>query len=147
MSLPAGYSPVHNDFVPRPIADGPSGAELEAMAHAAFRRLPDPFRNYLRDIHVRVREFADDETLRSVGLDDPWTLTGLYHGRPLDEQSIWSSGDMPPVITLYRSPLLGEWRSTGVKLLDLVTHVVVHEVGHHFGLSDADMHALERDAH
>jgi predicted Zn-dependent protease with MMP-like domain len=79
-------------------------------------------------------------------MDDPWGLTGLYHGRPISEQSIWSSGDLPPVISLYRQPLLEEWTETGVSLDDLVTHVVVHEVGHHFGLSDDEIYAIEDDA-
>lgn len=116
------------------------------MAHKAFTRIPEPFAEHLHDIVVRVEDFAERETLDALGIDSEWSLSGLYHGRPLDEQSIWSSGDMPPVITLYRMPLLAEWRQTGVSLEDLVTHVVIHEVGHHFGLSDAEMAALERQA-
>ncbi len=119
---------------------------FEVMARKAFARIPAPFADYLQDIVVRVEDFADDETLDALGLESAWGLSGLYHGRPLDEQSQWSSGDLPPVITLYRMPLLAEWRATGVRLEDLVAHVVIHEVGHHFGLSDADMAALERDA-
>lgn len=121
----------------------PSAAELEALARAAFARIPEPFASHLGEVAVRVEDFADDETLDALGIDDPWELTGLYHGRPMDEQSVWSSGELPPVITLYRLPLLGEWVETGVELADLVNHVVVHEVGHHFGLSDDDMHRLE----
>ncbi|MEO6091443.1 MAG: metallopeptidase family protein [Novosphingobium sp.] len=121
----------------------PGAADLEALAHSAFARIPEPFAAHLADIVVRVEDFADDATLRTMGIDDPWQLSGLYHGRPLDEQSVWSSGDLPPVITLYRMPLLKEWNETEVTLEDLVNHVVVHEVGHHFGLSDEDMHALE----
>ena len=93
---------------------------------------------------MHVQEFADAETLAAVGLQDPFQLTGLYHGRPMSEESVWSSGQFPPRITLYRQPLLAEWRATGVRLDDLVTHVVIHEVGHHFGLSDEEMHALEQ---
>jgi predicted Zn-dependent protease with MMP-like domain len=91
----------------------------------------------------RVEEFADDETLQAMGIENPWELTGLYHGRPLSEQSIWSAGDLPPMISLFRCPLLNEWVETGVTLEELVTHVIVHEVGHHFGLSDAEMEAIE----
>jgi len=123
----------------------PDAHRLEAMAHAAFARIPEPFARHLRDIVVKVEEFADEETLDALGLDSKWGLSGLYHGRPLGEQSIWSSGDMPPVITLYRRPLLEEAAATGVPLDQLVAHVVIHEVGHHFGLSDEDMAALERD--
>jgi len=121
----------------------PDSALFERLARNALASLPQPFRDHLSDIVIRVEEFADRETLDALGLADAWELTGLYHGRPLSEQSVWATGDMPPVITLYRAPLLREWRATGVGLEDLITHVVVHEVGHHFGLSDADMHRIE----
>jgi predicted Zn-dependent protease with MMP-like domain len=124
-------------------SDIPDAAAFERLAQAAMARLPRPFREHVGDVVVRVEEFADRETLDALGIADRWELTGLYHGRPLGEQSIWATGDMPPMITLYRAPLLREWRETGVALEDLVTHVVVHEVGHHFGLSDEDMHRIE----
>jgi len=124
----------------------PDGAIIEALTRNAIASLPQPFTDYLTDIVVRVEEFAENEILRDLGIDDPWDLTGLYQGRPLSEQSIWASGDMPPQITLFRMPLLNEWIETGVKLEDLVTHVLIHEVGHHFGLSDADMEAIEAAA-
>lgn len=123
----------------------PDATTFERLAREAVRRLPQMFRDHLADVVVRVEDFADDEALRAVGLDNPWELTGLYQGRPLSEQSIWSSGDLPPVISLFRRPLLQEWRETGVELEDLVTHVIVHEVGHHFGLSDEEMEAIEDD--
>lgn len=119
---------------------------FEKMAHKAFALIPEPFAGHLRDIIVKVEDFADRETLDALGIESRWGLSGLYHGRPLDKRSIWSTGDLPPVITLYRMPLLAEWRATGVDLEDLVRHVVIHEVGHHFGLSDAEMAALERQA-
>lgn len=123
----------------------PDAAALEALALAAFARIPEPFAQHLAGIRVTVAEFADEATLSALGLEDAWELTGLYHGRSMDQESVWSSGEMPPVITLYRQPLLAEWCETGVALADLVTHVVVHEVGHHFGLSDEQMHALEHE--
>jgi predicted Zn-dependent protease with MMP-like domain len=123
----------------------PDAATFDRLAQAAIARLPELFREHLDDVVVRVEEFADAETLAALGIDDRWDLTGLYHGRPVGEQSIWSTGELPPVITLYRQPLLAEWRETGVELADLVTHVIVHEVGHHFGLSDEEMHAIEDD--
>jgi predicted Zn-dependent protease with MMP-like domain len=121
----------------------PDTETFERLAREALDRLPAPFVEHLQDIVIRVEDFADDETLDTMGLDDAWDLTGLYHGRPLSEQSVWATGDMPPTVTLYRQPLLREWRETGVDLADLVNHVVVHEIGHHFGLSDEDMHCLE----
>ena len=120
-------------------------ATFDRLAHAAIRRLPALFREHLDGVVVRIEEFADAETLHSLGLHDRWELTGLYQGRPLGEQSIWNTGELPPIISLYRQPLLAEWRDTGVELEDLVTHVIVHEVGHHFGLSDEEMAAIEDD--
>jgi len=124
----------------------PDPAAFEALAHAAFSRIPEPFAKHLAGIRVTVEEFADERTLKVLGLEDAWELSGLYHGRSMDQESVWSSGELPPVITLYRQPLLAEWCETGVTLDDLVTHVVIHEVGHHFGLSDEEMHALEAQA-
>lgn len=121
----------------------PDTATFECLARKAMAALPAPFREYLDGVILRIEEFADDETLDALGIDDRWGLTGLYHGRPVGEQSIWDTGELPPVIALYRQPLLREWRETGVDLTALITHVVVHEVGHHFGLSDDDMEAIE----
>ena len=125
------------------IGPPPGAAVIEAMALAAFARIPAPFATHLDGIRVVIAEFADDETLGALGIEDPWELSGLYHGRPMDEESVWSTGEMPPLITLYRAPILLEWVETGVELEALVAHVVIHEVGHHFGLSDEQMHAIE----
>lgn len=130
----------------RTFGPAPSPGEFETLAHAAFARIPAPFAAHLDGVTVHVEEFADAETLAELGMEDPFELTGLYHGRPMDEESVWSSGELPPRITLYRQPLLAEWCETGVTLEDLVVHVVIHEVGHHFGLSDEAMHALEDGA-
>jgi predicted Zn-dependent protease with MMP-like domain len=121
----------------------PDTALFERLAQEAVAALPPQFRAHLDGVQVRIEEFADAETLESVGLGNAWDLSGLYQGRPWGEQSIWDSGELPPVITLYRRPLLREMRQTGVTLEALVTHVVVHEVGHHFGLSDEEMAAIE----
>lgn len=125
------------------IAEIPDAATIERLAHVAVRQLPRMFRDHLADVVVRVEEFADSEALGAVGLNDPWDLVGLYQGRPISEQSIWASGDMPSVISLFRRPLLLEWSRSGANLEDVVTHVIVHEVGHHFGLSDEQMQAIE----
>lgn len=124
----------------------PDAETIERLARRSVRRLPPPFCDYLSNVVFRVEEFADAEQLRAVGLDNRWQLVGLYEGLPLSDQSIWSTGDLPPMISLFRRPLLQEWNETGVALEDLVAHVIVHEVGHHFGLSDAQMHAIENEA-
>lgn len=122
----------------------PSAAQMEALARAALARIPEPFAAYLADVVLVIEEFADEQTLRDMGMEDPFELTGLYSGRPVGEKDGFM-GELPrpDTIHLYRRPLLDEWVDTGVSLEALVTHVVVHEVGHHFGLSDDDMHALE----
>jgi predicted Zn-dependent protease with MMP-like domain len=129
-----------------PLQFAPDAARIEALARAALARIPEPFAEHLRDVVLLVEEFADDETLDAMGIEDPFALTGLYHGLPVREKSAWTGVSMPDRIHLYRRALLDEWIETGVALEALVTHVVVHEVGHHFGLSDADMHALEEAA-
>ena len=122
----------------------PSAGEMEALARAALARIPEPFAAYLADVVLVIEEFADDQTLRDMGMEDPFELTGLYSGRPVGEKDgFMGELPQPDTIHLYRRPLLDEWVDTGVSLEALVTHVVVHEVGHHFGLSDDDMHALE----
>lgn len=121
----------------------PDADRIEALARAALARIPEPFAAHLADVVLIVEEFADDETLDALGIEDPFDLTGLYHGRPIGEKSSFDSGALPDRIHLYRRAILDEWVATGVTLEALVTNVVVHEVGHHFGLSDADMHALE----
>jgi predicted Zn-dependent protease with MMP-like domain len=124
----------------------PSADQIEALARAALARIPEPFQSHLADVVLIVEDFADEATLDAMGIADPFELTGLYHGRPIGEKSAFDSGALPDRIHLYRRPLLDEWCDTGVSLEALITHVVVHEVGHHFGLSDDDMHALEDSA-
>ena len=121
----------------------PSSEDIEAIARAALARLPDPFAQSLADIVLLVQDFADEETLRQMGIDDPFELSGLYEGVPLTERSVEESGTMPERIFLYRRPILDEWADGDNSLERLVAHVLIHEVGHHFGLSDDDIHALE----
>ena len=122
----------------------PTAAEMEGIARAALDRLPDEFRRHLGDIVFLVEDFADEETLRSMGMDEPYELTGLYEGLPLTERSVEHSGTMPDRVRLFRVPILLEWAERGDETLEhLVGHVLVHEIGHHFGLSDEDMHTLE----
>jgi predicted Zn-dependent protease with MMP-like domain len=124
----------------------PDAAAIERLAEGAIARLPETFRRHLRNVVLRIEEFADEEVLTSLGIEDPFDLSGLYSGRSLDKQDSWVSGELPPMIHLYRRPLLEEWAETGVSLGELVTHVIVHEAGHHFGFSDAEMHAIEEQA-
>ena len=127
-------------------AEAPDADAIEALARAALARLPDEFRKYLDDVVLRVEDFADDETLHALGIDNPFELSGLYRGRPVGMKSVDDSGALPDMIFLYRRALLDEWVESGETLEALVSHVLVHEVGHHFGLSDDDMHALEEAA-
>jgi predicted Zn-dependent protease with MMP-like domain len=121
----------------------PDAAAIERLADAAIARMPALFRRHLEGVVVRVEDFAEEDVLRELGIEEPFELTGLYTGRPVGEQSSMLSGELPAMIHLYRRPLLDEWAETGVSLEDLITHVIVHEAGHHFGFSDADMHAIE----
>ena len=121
----------------------PDAALIERLADAALARMPEHFRVHLEGVAVRVEDFADEAFLAEMGIEDPFELTGLYSGRPMGEQEQRLPGELMPVIHLYRRPLLDEWADRGVSLEALITHVIVHEVGHHFGFSDDDMHALE----
>jgi predicted Zn-dependent protease with MMP-like domain len=124
----------------------PDAAEIERLAEQAIARMPAHFRAQLDGVVLRVDEFAADDVLDQFGIEDPFELSGLYTGRPIGERSSMLSGELPAMIHLYRRPLLDEWAETGVSLEALVTHVIVHEAGHHFGFSDADMHAIESAA-
>jgi predicted Zn-dependent protease with MMP-like domain len=124
----------------------PTDADIEAIARRTLDGLPSPFAESLGDIVLLVEPVADIETARSVGLSHPMQLSGLYQGISLNHQSISQSGTLPERINLYSRPILAEWRSTRVSLEQLVAHIVIHEVGHHFGFSDDDMHALEDGA-
>jgi predicted Zn-dependent protease with MMP-like domain len=128
----------------RAFGPAPSADEIEALARAALERLPAQFAAHLGDIVLRVEEFADEALLAEMGIADPFELTGVYEGLPLHEKSIAHSGRLPDRIRLFRQPILDEWIARGDETLEhLVAHVLVHEVGHHFGLSDETMHALE----
>jgi predicted Zn-dependent protease with MMP-like domain len=121
----------------------PLETDIDEIARRTLERLPAPFAESLRDIVLVVEPVADVETARRVGLSHPMQLSGLYEGVSLNRRSISHSGTLPERISLYSRPILAEWRSTPVSLERLVSHIVIHEVGHHFGFSDDDMHALE----
>ena len=130
----------------RRFSAAPSAADIEAIARSALQSLPEAFASKLGDVVLQVEEFADEATLAEMGIDDPFDLTGLYEGIPLTERSVEHSGTLPDRIRLFRRPILDEWAAGEDSLEHLVTHVLIHEVGHHFGLSDEDMHAIEDQA-
>ena len=125
----------------------PTAEEIEALAREALARLPREFLAHLGEIVLRVEDFADRETLDALEIESEYDLSGIYEGIPLSDKSIDHSGTMPDRIRLFRMPILLEWAERGDETLEhLVTHVLLHEVGHHFGLSDEAMHALEEAA-
>ena len=124
----------------------PSIAAIDALAQAAVERLPRAFRDHLSTVLLRVEDFPDDDVIAEMGLETPFDILGLYQGRHVGTKGDEPTGALPDVIFLYRRPLLDEWAETGESLEHLVTHVLVHEVGHHFGLSDADMERIEAAA-
>jgi predicted Zn-dependent protease with MMP-like domain len=125
----------------------PSLDDLDRMAREAWAELPSTFRDLAGDVLIRVEDWADDEVLADQGIEDPFELTGLYSGVDLTQRSIMDPSPAQPMVFLYRRAILDEWIDRGdVSLRDLVAHVLVHEVGHHFGLSDDHMDALLEDA-
>lgn len=127
-----------------PARYAPSLDDLAAIAERAFAALPEVFRNLAGEVVIRVDDFPADEVLDEMGILDAFELTGLYSGASLADRSGFGAEPEPSRIFLYRRPILDEWAERGdVTLEDLVTHVLVHEIGHHFGLSDPDIEAIE----
>ncbi len=126
----------------RPVK-APSLEELETMAIEAFRRLPDQFRALCEGVVVRVDDFPTDEVLEELGAETEFDLLGLFQGVGLPFRSESAPTQMPNMIWLYRRPILDYWAEHDETLGEIVTHVLVHEIGHHFGLSDDDMAAIE----
>ena len=127
----------------RRFGSSPTNEDIESIARQVLDGLPEPFAQSLGDVVLLIEDFADEATLRSMGIEDPFDLSGLYEGVPLTERSVSESGTLPETIRLFRRPILDEWADGVDTLEDLVAHVMVHEIGHHFGLSDEAMHALE----
>ncbi len=121
----------------------PSAEEIEAIARDAMKRLPQPFAGHLADVVLQVDEYADDALLAELGIEHPLDLTGVYEGIPIGQRSVETSGTLPDRIRLFRQAILAEWAEEGEPFEHLVRHILIHEVGHHFGLSDDDMHRLE----
>lgn len=127
-------------------ATAPTLSEFEAMAQDAWNNLPSEFRALAGDVVIRIEDFATDEILDDLDIEDPYDLTGLYQGVSLDRQSVSDAPREPDMVFLYRLPILDEWASGDEELGHLVAHVLIHEIGHHFGFSDEDMEAVEADA-
>ncbi len=124
-------------------AKAPSLEEFEQLADAAYRLLPDEFRALCTDLVIRVAEYPTEEVLDEMGIDSELDLMGLFQGVGLPFQSESVSGQMPNMVWLYRVPMLLYWAEHDETLTSIVTHVLVHEIGHHFGLSDEDIAAIE----
>ena len=124
----------------------PTLADIETLAQAAVERLPDAFRRHLAAVLLRVEDFPDADVIAEMELESEWDILGLYQGRHVGMKGDEPSGALPDMIFLYRRPLLDEWCQCDDDLESIVTHVLVHEVGHHFGLSDAAMAAIEAAA-
>ena len=134
------------DHLPDGDASGPDIDAFRKLAEDAYAALPAAFRDMCGDVVVQVLDFADRETLDSMGIDSPYELLGLYHGVSLNHKSVLDVPTGPDMVFLYREPILLYSREEGDAVADVVTHVLVHEIGHHFGLSDDDMEEIERSA-
>ncbi len=124
----------------------PSLEDLDRLAAEAWERLPEHFRQVCSDVVVRVEDFAADEVLQELGLANPFDLMGLYQGVSLDRRSFSDLPRQPDMVFLYRRAILDYWADSDETLGDIVTHVLVHEIGHHFGFSDDDMERIEAAA-
>jgi predicted Zn-dependent protease with MMP-like domain len=124
----------------------PSLEEFELLAIEAFRRLPEKFRLLCADLVIRIEDFPTDEVLDHLGARSEFDVLGLFQGVGLPFRSESAPVQMPNMIWLYRRPILDYWSEHDDTLGEIITHVLVHEIGHHFGMSDADMEAIERAA-
>jgi predicted Zn-dependent protease with MMP-like domain len=119
--------------------------DIVALAERALASIPSHLAEHARDVGIAVEDRADDQTLHELQIESPWELTGLYRGVPLTQRSVLDVVQQPDRIFLYREAILLEWIEAGEDLYRLVRSVVVHELAHHFGFSDADIQAIEDD--
>ncbi len=138
-------APFSDPLAWRPIK-APSLDEFEALAREAFSRLPENFRALCEGVVIRVTDFPTDEVLDDLGAETEFDLLGLFQGVGLPFRSESAPAQMPNMVWLYRRPILDYWAEHDETLGAIITHVLVHEIGHHFGLSDADMEAIESTA-
>ncbi|TMJ46199.1 MAG: metallopeptidase family protein [Alphaproteobacteria bacterium] len=137
--------PRSSDPIAWRLAKAPSLDEIEVLAAAAFRRLPQRFRQLCGNLVIRVEDFPADDVIEEMGLESEFDLLGLFHGVGLPFQSESAPVKMPNLIWLYRRPILDYWAEHDETLGKIVTHVLLHEIGHHFGFSDEDIAAIEAD--
>lgn len=124
--------------------NAPTLEHFEAIAEAAFKALPESFRNLCADLVIHIEDFPDEETLEEMDCETPFDLLGLFRGLGLPQVGATrETGSLPNVIWLYRRPIIDYWAEHDDTLGEIVTHVLVHEIGHHFGLSDDDMEKIE----
>ncbi len=124
----------------------PDLADLEAQAREAFATIPGELRRYVGEVAIQIEDFPDDETLEEMECESPFDLLGLYRGVDMTRKSVTDVPEDVDMIFLYRRPILDYWCETGDDLVGVVRHVLIHEIGHHFGLSDDDMERLEAEA-
>jgi predicted Zn-dependent protease with MMP-like domain len=127
-------------------AKAPSLAEMEAMAHDIFAHLPKAFRDLCEGLIIRVEDFPTEEVLDEMDVESEFDLLGLFQGVGLPRQSLGDIARLPNLIWLYRRPILDYWAEHDEALGRIIRHVLIHEIGHHFGLSDDDMAAIEASA-
>jgi predicted Zn-dependent protease with MMP-like domain len=127
-------------------AMAPDIATFETIARQAWQRLPGSFRELCQDVLIRVEDFAEDDVLDELGIDSPFDLMGLYQGVALTQKSVSDTVPRgPDLVVLYRRAILDEWANGEDSLGEIITHVLIHEIGHHFGFSDDDMERIEAD--
>lgn len=127
-------------------AKAPSLTDMETIAREAFARLPENFRRLCAGLIIRVEDFPTDEVLDEMKADSEYDLLGLFQGTGLPFQSQDDVARLPNLIWLYRRPIIDYWAEHDEELGHIITHVLIHEIGHHFGLSDAEMEAIEAQA-
>ena len=121
----------------------PGLADFQGMARAALRSIPRTLRRHVGDVVIRIDDFPDADTEREMGLASPFDLLGLYRGVSMDRKSVYDTPEDVDMIFLYRRPILDYWCETDWDLTRVIRHVLIHEIGHHFGLSDEDMERIE----
>jgi predicted Zn-dependent protease with MMP-like domain len=126
--------------------EAPTLEEFETIAHTAYLHLPGRFRALTGDLLIRIEDFPTDEVLDQMGIESAFDLLGLYSGVDLARKSVMDVSAVPDMVFLYRRPILDYWAEHEETLGGVITHVLVHEIGHHFGLSDDDMARIEAEA-